>query len=435
VVSQLHMHKVIHSDKNITVFGGLNFIFKAISDKKLDRYLDKRIGYRNPGARYTHSDIILSLLGSSLVQGSFIADLAVLKAKYRDQFFSKIPSADTVEYVCQQLKTDTIRETTANGATHHLNFSTQMNATLIGLAMQTGALKVGNQGYVMDFDHMIVETDKQDALRTYKRTKGYHPNLAFIGRIPIHLENHNGNTPAKYGQMETLQRCFGNLNDAGVSISAFRGDSASYQKEVVNVVEQHTNAFYIRISGCESFRKKCGTVKQWKTVIINDEVKQVASIAYMPFRRAKKSYRAVIIRSLRKDKQIDMLSETPYDYHGLLTNDKSQDEKAVIEFYNARGDAENSNRYMLGDFNLHHLPFPDMCTNTVFMYIMAMCATLFEWIKQILVLNKVKIIATSMRVKAVCFHYITVASSYINHARKKTLKVFAPANTYHELLI
>ena len=155
----------------------------------------------------------------------------------------------------------------------------------------------------------------------------------------------------------------------------------------------------------------------------------------MPFRRAKKSYRAVIIRSLRKDKQIDMLSETPYDYHGLLTNDKSQDEKAVIEFYNARGDAENSNRYMLGDFNLHHLPFPDMCTNTVFMYIMAMCATLFEWIKQILVLNKVKIIATSMRVKAVCFHYITVASSYINHARKKTLKVFAPANTYHELLI
>ncbi len=58
---------------------------------------------------------------------------------------------------------------------------------------------------------------------------------------------------------------------------------------------------------------------------------------------------------------------------------------------------------MLGDFNLHHLLFPDMCTNTVFMYLMAMCATLFEWIKTVLVANKARAIKVTIRVKGVLY--------------------------------
>ena len=103
--SHLHnMDKVTHSDKNITVFGGLNFIFKAIKNKGLDAYLDLRLGYRSVFAKYSHSDVVLSLLGSSLAQGSFVSDIEIFREKYRDQFFNKIPSADTVEYVCQGLK-------------------------------------------------------------------------------------------------------------------------------------------------------------------------------------------------------------------------------------------------------------------------------------------------------------------------------------------
>ncbi len=102
-----------------------------------------------------------------------------------------------------------------------------------------------------------------------------------------------------------------------------------------------------------------------------------------------------------------------------------QTNKEVIEFYNARGDAENSNRYLLNDFNLHHLPFPDMDTNTVFMYLMSMCSTLFEWTKAVLISNKTEHIEQNMRVKAVCFQYITVASVIINHARQKIIHVFS----------
>ncbi len=434
MVSHPHnnMDKIIHSKKNVTVYGGLNFVYRAITDRKIDRCINNLLGHRGPFAVYRHSDIVLSLFGNCLVQGSFLSDLELFKEKYSSQRFRKIPSADTVEYVCQQLKTATIIKTTDKGVVNEVNYSNKMNKSLVGLAVKSGMLKGGDNGYVLDYDNVILEHSKQDAQTTYKKTRGYHPALAFIGRIPVHIENRNGNTSPRYEQKETLERCFENLKEAGVRLSSFRADAASYQKEVVELACKYADTFYLRLNDCAVLRKQCGEVKKWKKIVINQIVKEVASIEYKAF-GGSVVYRAVISREIRKDKQADLFSSDAYKYYGLLTNDWAKDEKEVIEFYNQRGDAENSNRYMLNDFNLHHLPFSDMSTNTVFMYLMAMCCILFEWTKHILVLNNTRAITMSMRVKAVCFHYITVAATYISHARKRSLKVFAPADTYWDL--
>jgi hypothetical protein len=276
------MHKITQSTKNITPYGGLNFIYQAMNRMGLDKFLDAQIGFRSVFAKYSYSDVVYSLFGNALTQGSFIADLEVLKEKYSKQVFNKIPSPDTVEYVCQELKTPDIFKKTDTGVTHQLNYNAKMNETLVALAVKTNQLSAQGKEYTLDYDNVIIEHDKQDAQYTYKHSKGYQPGMAFIGRIPVHIENRNGNTPARFEQNETLQRCFDNLHKQNLKIKHFRADAASYQKE-------------------------------------------------------------------------------------------------VIEFYNQRGDAENSNRYMLNDFNLHHLPFPDMSTNSVFMYLMGMCATLLEW--------------------------------------------------------
>ncbi len=435
--SQLHnMHEITHSDKNITTLGGLNFIFKAIKDKCVDQYIDEKLGSRAVNAKYSYSDIVLSLFGTAISQGSYVADIEHFKENYREQFFQNIPSHDTVEYACGQLKTPTTIETTEKGIVHWFNYSDKMNETLVGLAVKTGMLQTlsDSHGYILDFDNVVIEHDKQDAKTSYKNTKAYHPNFAFVGRIPVHIENHNGNTPAKYKQDETLQRCFANLKKEGINIASFRGDSASYQKKVIDVVESNTTTFYVRLTDCENFRESCGAKKEWKRVLINNIIKEVTTIEYQPF-DAKKTYRAVVTRTEKKDKQIDMLSGTAYNYYGIMTNDTIKNEEEVIKFYNQRGDDENSNRYMLNDFNLHHLPFPDMCTNTVFMYLMAMCATIFEWMKTILIKNKIKGIKICMRIKSIFFKYIMVAATYIKHARKKILKLFTTDKIYCELKI
>ena len=134
----------------------------------------------------------------------------------------------------------------------------------------------------------------------------------------------------------------------------------------------------------------------------------------------------------KKTNQIDFESGTAYDYYGIMTNNLMLSNKGVIEFYNQRGDSENANRYLLNDFNLHHLPFPDMNTNTVYMYLMAMSSILFDWTKIVLVINQTPNITLKMRAKAICFHYINVATNFVIHARQKIIQVFS--NQHYQIL-
>jgi hypothetical protein len=418
------MDKVITSSKNVTPFGGLNLIYNAINRSGIPEFLDNKMGFRHFRAEYSYSDIVLSLFGNSVCQGDYISDLKQFKLKFSDQFFTNIPSADTVEYACQELKTTTIKEVTDKGIVHEINFNNDLNNSIVALCVKTKQLDPMFKNYTLDFDNVVVETEKQDAKKSYKKTNGYHPNFAFIGRLPVHIENHNGNTPAKYKQSETLKRCFDNLDANKVKIGHFRADSASYQQSVVELVSQRATCFYIRNVNSESFRKHCALIKTWETIEVNFEKKEVATTNYTPF-GGDKSYRIVVTRSLRNDQQIDLLSGCPYTYYGIMTNNIAYSNKEIIEFYNDRGDAENSNRYLLNDFNVHRLPFPDMDMNTVFMYLMAMCSVLFEWTKKILVQNKTKYIKLNMRVKAICFNYITIASTFINHARQRVLQIFS----------
>ena len=417
------MDKVSKSSKNITPFGGLNFIYNAINRSKIDTFIDEKLGYRNFRANYSYSDIVLSLLGNSLCNGEYISDLEYFKNKFSYQFFTKIPSPDTVEYACQELKTNTNEETTDKGIVHQFNYDNQKNKALIALCVKTGQLN-DREKYTLDFDNVVLENEKQDAKKSYKNSNAYHPNFAFIGRLPIHIENHNGNTPAKYKQFETLERCFNNLKDNNIEIEHFRADSASYQKEVIEFISENAQYFYIRNISSQNFISRCGKIKDWKTIEINNEKKEVATMIYTPF-NGNYSYRVVVTRTIKKNNQIDLISETPYNYYGIMTNNLLFSNQEVIEFYNQRGNAENYNKFLINDFNIKRLPFMDFDTNTVFMYLMAMCNILFEWTKIILVKNETANINLKMRVKAVCFRYITVATTFVNHARKKVLQVFS----------
>jgi hypothetical protein len=423
-VKNATMDKVTTSLKNITPFGGLNLIYNAIFRKEIPKFLDNQIGFRNIRAEYSYSDIILSLLGNAMTNASYVSDLEVLKNKFKNQFFQKIPSPDTVEYACQELKLPNAVEISETGITHQINFNDNLNKTLIALCAKTNQLSTTENNYILDFDNVVLENDKQDSRKSYKNTKAYHPSFAFIGRLPVHIENHNGNTPAKFRQTNTLKSCFENLKANEIKIAHFRGDSASYQKNVIDLIEQNATFFYIRNVNSASFSTHCGKIQNWETAEINYEKKQVATTLYKPF-GAEKQYRIVVTRTLRKDLQIDAFSQKAYTYYGIITNNDTLTNKEIIEFYNQRGDAENSNRYLLNDFNVHHLPFPDMDINTVYMYFMAMSSIIFEWTKIILVKNKTFGIKLNMRIKAVCFKYITIAATYINHSRQKTLKVFS----------
>ena len=62
-----------------------------------------------------------------------MADLKSFKEKFNDQYFTNIPSADTVEYACQELKLPNAIEISDSGVEHQINFNDKLNNTLAHL--------------------------------------------------------------------------------------------------------------------------------------------------------------------------------------------------------------------------------------------------------------------------------------------------------------
>ena len=73
-------------------------------------------------------------------------------------------------------------------------------------------------------------------------------------------------------------KAFTNLDKHGIGIKYFRGDSASYQKDVFEFLGLHVENLYIRMLDFEDIRQQCGMITNWKLIEINYETKEVASI-------------------------------------------------------------------------------------------------------------------------------------------------------------
>lgn len=428
------MDKIRHSSQNITPFGGLNFINSLLKQSKVHNLIDKALGLRNYRAKYAYSDIVLSLLKNSLCNGEFVSDLKHLKEQIAENLKDSIPSHDTVEYAFQELKIPNKIVVTENNITHQINCNKNINDLLLGICVNLGLLKPDVKDYVLDFDNVVLNNNKQDAKTSYKKTKAYHPCFANIGNKTVYFENRNGNTPAKYGQEQALENCFKNLNDHNISVQSFRGDAASYQKGVIAVLEENVEHFYIRNMTSASFRSICIEEKNWENVEINYENKEVASISYRPF-QGEKAYRVVVTRSRIKGAEPNLFPEHAYTYYGIITNNMEMSNLEVIKFYNKRGnDSENNNKNLLNDFNIHRLPFMDLDTNTVYIGLMAICSNIFEWIKFILVKNRVKGIEIQHRTKRVFMQYICACAKFVRHARQTVLVLFS-SKKYHPLII
>lgn len=316
---QISMSKIKHSFRNITSFGGLNFVFSALNKLNLSSIIDNKLGLRAPNANYSYTDIVNSLFASVLCQGSVLSDVETLNSKIKGQGVPLLPSADTIEYVCQELKTDTM--VIKNGhVIHEFNYNNTFNQLLLSTALKTKQLYANTKGYILDADHIVFANEKQDSKYTYKKIRGYHPIFATIGRIPVHLENHNGNTPAKYEQTATLTRLFDNFRAENIKIKYFRADSASFQASVINLVEKETDSFFIRNMNSEGFEAICKETKDWKKIRPAYKTLEVSSIEYQPV-NCNSKHRVVVTRSAVVNGQTSIFSGE-YTYYGIITNNK-----------------------------------------------------------------------------------------------------------------
>ncbi len=428
------MH-ITKSSEKITPFGGFNFCFKSFYDSGLASLIDRHLGKRVKTVGFSYSEIMVNHLAVFFNGGDCTEDI---NEHLRDHLHQvkgmNVCSADTILRGIKELSCESVAmNNPVSGVSHGFNINMRLNDLMVKALRLTGQLAKGKR-YDLDYDNQVIPTEKWDATRTYKKTYGYQPGIACIANMPVYIEGRNGNSQAKYMQGQTLQRMFKNLHANQISIGRFRADSASYQKEVVDVVENNCTWFYIRAKRCAAMEQKIGALpaEAWKPVRLGLQKMDVANLdGYLPF-AGDTPYRLVISRIKRTDGQTDLFSGQCYTYRAILTNDFDTCTEDIVAFYNKRGDSERLFDVMNNDFGWSRLPCSFLSENTAYMIMSAIYANFYRYLIGEYS-KKVTWLKPNFRLKKFIFRFITVAAKWIKTGRRHMLKLYT-SKDYSPLL-
>ena len=414
--------KVIKSDKTISPFAGISFVNEEFSKSGISALINQELGSRVKIFGFQYSDIIKNLTNVFMSGGDVIEDLNTHFGEHLKNIpDNKVPSPTTVIRGINELTVENTVFTSKSNISYNFNINTKINRLNIKSLLLTNQLKSGNK-YDFDYDNQIIENKNYDANTTYKKNKGYLPGAATIGDKIVYIENRDGNANVKFEQAGTLERAYNLLKSEGISINRSRMDVGSYSQKIIDIVDKHSELFYIRASKSESVFEQILEIEQWTEIELNYKKYEVSSLKFKQFYEDR-NFRLVIMREKGKTNQINLFTKDNMKYRTILTNDWDSTEKEVIEYYNQRGKSEKVFDVMNNDFGWNRLPFSFLDQNGTFMIITAMIKNFYSYFINI-VSEKFEDLEPTSRLKRFVFKFISVAGQWIYQGRQYKLRLF-----------
>lgn len=420
--------KLTTSFENINSFGGLNFISDEFDRLNLGNTITSYLGKRSSLVTYQYSDIIKNIWMILFAGGDCAEDIHTnLKSELSSVQGMNVSSPDTILRLQKELCLDKEIHLSKANVINEFSKNERLNELNLAILLSTNQLKTGN-GHDLDFDNQFIPCEKYDSKKSYKMKYGYFPGIATIGKNIVYLENRNGNSNVKFKQEETLERIYNLLLSQGVKIKRSRMDCGSFTKEVIKVVEENSELFYIRAQKCAELTSQIREIKDWQKVTIGNKEVEVGSLNYTPF-KGDKSYRYVVSREANKNRQIDLFQQDHFIYRAIITNDIEMKDQEVVTYYNQRGSSEKIFDEMNNDFGWKNLPFSFLQENTVYMLITATCRNFYLYLLAKLS-KKVSFVENTFRLKKFIFRFVVVPYKWIKKGGQKTLKLFTD-KPYH----
>lgn len=416
----------------VSPFSGISFVNHAFNKVGLSQLIDTELGNRVKLVGYSYSEIIRNLSNVFLSGGDVIEDVSThLGAHLKEIPNNNVPSPDTILRGLKELATKNTILTSSSGLSYNFNINKKLNLLNIKSLLLTKQLET-TKSYDFDYDNQITANNKYDAKRTYKKTKGYFPGVATIGNSIVYIENRDGNANVKFKQAQTLKNAYDLLKSQNIKVKRSRMDAGSYSKEIIDVVAENSQLFYIRANKSAAVFEQILAIKQWEEIELNYKIYQVSSIEFKQFNQEKK-YRLVIMGEKTTNNQIDAFTKDTFSYRSILTNDWESTEKQIIEYYNQRGATEKIFDVMNNDFGWKRMPFSFLNQNNAFMIITAMIKNFYTYF--IALASKVfKNINPTTRLKRFVFRFISVAGKWVYQGRRWLLKLYTK-QPYEQLLI
>jgi hypothetical protein len=279
----------------------------------------------------------------------------------------------------------------------------------------------GNREYTLDADATEIVGEKAEALFTYNGNKGYMPMLGFLYETPVCLydEFREGNVAPASGQKEFYLECKRRM-PVGKRVGYYRADSASYQSELFNQLEEDGVKYAITVDQDKAVRGVIGLIRgaEWEEPVKGCGYQLAETVHCME--KTKKAFRLVIKREVRRQGEL-FEKAGQFFYHAVATNwsEKEKNTGEVLAWHNQRGQAENFNKELKNGMGMDRMPCGQSYANAVFFRIGVIAYNLFigfkrlacpeSWVKQTIATFRWKM--------------VQVAGRIVRHAGERVLKL------------
>jgi len=395
----------------------------AVLAQRLDLagLVDRRLRLARQGANSGAK--AMSVIGSMLVGGDSIDDVAVLRAGAASTLFDGTRAPSTVGSWLRSHKWSNVRQLDA------------VSRELLARLWAAGAGPADLAGpLTIDLDSTIVQVHgraKQGAAFGYTKVRGYHPQLATCAQTGqvLMCRLRGGSAGAARGAASFLTETVSRTRNAGATGQlTVRADSAFYSKTVIATAAKFGVQFSITARQDKRLRAAIETIDQdaWQPIpywLSTPEVSgaDIAETAFTVFAGDKRHARQVrlVVRRVRPTPGSQLALFTTWDHHAFVTDRTLP--LAEVEADHRRHAVVEQSIAELKSAGLAHLPSGKFTANAAWLALTVMAHNLGRAVGQLAGPDLHQATAATLRRKV-----FTMPGRLLHTGRRRHLRL--PAN-------
>lgn len=239
--------------ETLTAMGGVPLLVQAFRSLGLPASVNQHVQIKERQRGYDEATFVESFVILNAVGGECLEDFERLRedAGLSELIGHGVPSPEAArKFLYQFHDEEKIEEAKRRRAPEEIAYIPEETEALQGLGVVNRDL-VGRLGQrcpeqkiaTVDQDATIIESRKQEALRTYEGERGYQPMLAVWAEMNVVLadEFRDGNVGAQMEPLTVAQAAFAALPGT-VTTFYYRGDSACHENRLVNWLRDEKRA-------------------------------------------------------------------------------------------------------------------------------------------------------------------------------------------------
>lgn len=446
--------------ETLTALGGVPLVVQTFRSLGLPASVRQHVHVKERDRGYDEATMVESFVILNAVGGECFDDFQRLREDpgLSEMIGHGIPSPEAArQFLYQFHEEEKIEEAKQRRTGDEIAYIPEETEALKGLGLVNRALveELGRRCpdqriATVDQDATIIESRKQEALRTYEGERGYQPMLAVWAETNVILadEFRDGNVPAMMDPLRAAKEAFAALPET-VTTYYYRGDSACHESGLIHWLRHESRAegprgrigFAISARLSEALEKAIGKVAEgaWEPYGQPHpvEIRECAEVSFVPGEKSEhkdtQPLRYVAIRIRQRQENL-FADGSKVKHFAVVSNIREWKASRLIEWHREKaGTIEAVHDVLKNELAAGVMPSKYFGTNAAWLRLAAISHNVLTALKR-LALSAELLTARPKRLRFLIFN---TPGRLVHHARRLVLRLATTAARlaeWHEAL-